>query len=75
MKARQRVACGRTCAVQKKAPRRGATARDPVVDPGEPYGVLLELVACMPTSLADGSFRRVVEAAQARLEPLADAIR
>ena len=55
--------------------RRGfLPARDPLITLDEPYGVLLELMAQMPTALADGSFRATVDAASARFEPIAAAI-
>jgi hypothetical protein len=49
-------------------------ARDPTVSVGEPYTLLLELVAMLPTALADRSFRDRVSACEERFEPLRAAI-
>ena len=48
--------------------------RDPLKELPPAYSVLTELVACLPTALADGSFRRLVEADAARFEPLTNLI-
>ena len=48
--------------------------RDPLKELPPAYSVLTELVACLPTALADGSFRRLVEADAAHFEPLTNLI-
>jgi hypothetical protein len=48
--------------------------RDPVVELSEPYGVLMELVAQLPSSLAEGTFRQLVENAAPRFAPIKAAI-
>eukprot|EP00908_Phaeocystis_cordata_P008940 Transcript_19657.p1 GENE.Transcript_19657~~Transcript_19657.p1 ORF type:complete len:378 (-),score=28.14 Transcript_19657:469-1554(-) len=49
-------------------------AYDPVVVPGPPYEVLTELVAALPTSLASGGFRALVDAASPRFAALEAAL-
>ena len=49
-------------------------ARDPLTTLGHPYKMLLDLVAMMPSSIADGSFRSNVDAQEGAFEEIAAAV-